>query len=245
MAPPRVRFEGLMPPRVPTGPLDPRVAEMQLRLSQIVVGTPASWQFGGLRDEAAALLAQETTTDCRDQLRDLLDRIGTFEAVQARYRNLPPDLQVFAVGSAGAQNAGAPNAAGQPEDASYASQVRSRVRNDLGLAAAGDNAGADNRMTDNGVTPTPGSPADDMKALYDAVGTLKPVVSRRPNAPQFALIGDDGQVVSFVTAPPDVNLQAYIGQRIGVRGSRGFMPEFRRAHVVASRVTNLENSLVK
>jgi hypothetical protein len=144
-------------------------------------------------------------------------------------------MQVFAAGNAGT----AAGAAATSDDATYASQVRDRVRNDLGLAAAA-NAGID-----NGVTPTPGGPDDDVKALYDAVGTLKPVVSRRPNAPQFALIGDDGQVVSFVTAPPDVNLQAYVGQRVGVRGSRGFMPEFRRAHVVASRVTNLENTLVK
>jgi hypothetical protein len=234
-SPPRVRFEGVTPPRVPTGPLDPRVAEMQLRLSQVVVGTPASWQFGALRDEAAALLAQETNTACRDQLRDVLERIGAFEAIQARYRGLPPNMQVFAAGNAGTSN----GVASQPADATYTTQVRDRVRNDLGLAAP------DDRGANNGVTPTPGGSPDDMQALYDAVGTLKPVVSRRPNAPQFALIGDDGQVVSFVTAPPDVDLQAYVGQRIGVRGSRGFMPEFRRAHVVASRVTNLENSMVK
>ena len=52
-------------------------------------------------------------------------------------------------------------------------------------------------------------------------------------------------MVTFVTASPDVNLQAYVGQRIGVRGSRGFMPEYRRAHVTASRVTPLEERLVK
>jgi hypothetical protein len=34
-----------------------------------------------------------------------------------------------------------------------------------------------------------------------------------------------------------VNLQSYVGQRIGVLGNRGFMPEYRRAHVTASRVT--------
>jgi hypothetical protein len=52
-------------------------------------------------------------------------------------------------------------------------------------------------------------------------------------------------VVTFVTASPDVNLQAFIGQRIGVRGNRGFMPEYRRAHVTASRITPLEQTLVK
>jgi hypothetical protein len=48
-----------------------------------------------------------------------------------------------------------------------------------------------------------------------------------------------------VTASPDVNLQAYVGKRIGVLGNRGFMPEYRRAHVTASRVTPLEERLVR
>ena len=61
---------------------------------------------------------------------------------------------------------------------------------------------------------------------YDAVGILRPVVSKRTGAPQFALLNERGQVVSFVTPSPDVNLQPYVGHRIGVTGSRGYIPEF-------------------
>jgi hypothetical protein len=121
-----------------------------------------------------------------------------------------------------------------------------RIRSDLGPDAA--------------ITPTPGvqppqtpgtgsfaigmdKPAT--QALYDAVGTLKPVVSRREHAPRYALVDDHGDVVTFVTASADMNLQPYVGKRIGVRGSRGFMPEYRRAHVTASRVTPLEEKLVR
>jgi hypothetical protein len=229
---PRIRFEGLS---APSGPLDPRVAEMQLRLSQVVIAAPAAWQFGGLREETAALLAQEQSPECREQLRDLLDRIATFESIQARYRTMPGLVQVAtsdaATAAAGSATIAA-SAGGSPT--SQSSELLARVQSDLGR--------------DNGVTPTPGGPtpaATATEALYDAVGTLKPVVSRRPNAPQFALIDDHGDVVTFVTASPDVNLQAFLGQRIGVRGSRGFMPEYRRAHVTASRVTALEQKLVK
>lgn len=80
---------------------------------------------------------------------------------------------------------------------------------------------------------------------YDAVGVLRPVVSKRPGAPQYALVDERGQVVSFVTASPEVNLQPYVGQRIGVSGNRGFIPEFRRGHVLAGRVTPLEQRLVR
>jgi hypothetical protein len=116
--------------------------------------------------------------------------------------------------------------------------VLARVRSDLGV--------------DNTITPTPGpAPAAvagsvaATQALYDAVGTLKPVVSRRDKAPRYALVDDHGDVVTFVTAAADVNLQPYVGKRIGVRGSRGFMPEYRRAHVTASRVTPLEEKLIR
>lgn len=229
--PPRIRFEGLS---AVGASLDPRVAEMQVRLSQIVVGPPMSWQFTSLREEAAALLAQDESPERREQWRDLLDRIATFETVQARYQNLSPAMQL--AGAAPPAGAAAASASVNTLDTGGNSDVLARVRSDL----AGD----------NGITPTPGGPAPPgaqaaTEALYDAVGTLKPVVSRRQNAPQFALIDDHGDVVTFVTASPDVSLQAYVGQRIGVRGTRGFMPEYRRAHVTASRVTALEDRLVK
>ncbi len=87
------------------------------------------------------------------------------------------------------------------------------------------------------------APGDQRK--YDAVGRLRPVVSRRENAPRYALVDESGDVVSFVTAAPDLNLQPYLGRRIGVNGRRGFMPEFRKAHVAANRVTPLTGSVLR
>ncbi len=80
---------------------------------------------------------------------------------------------------------------------------------------------------------------------YDAEGILRPVVSRRPGAPQFALVDDRGQVISFVTSTPDLNLQPYLGHRIGVVGVRGYIAEFQRANVTAARVTPLNDRLVR
>jgi uncharacterized protein YgiM (DUF1202 family) len=80
---------------------------------------------------------------------------------------------------------------------------------------------------------------------YDAIGTLRPVISKRPGAPQFAVVDDQGQVISFVTPAPDVNLQSYVGHRVGINGNRGFIPEFNRAHVTAGRVTPLNDRLLR
>jgi SH3-like domain-containing protein len=83
------------------------------------------------------------------------------------------------------------------------------------------------------------------QSQYDAVGMLRPVVSKRPGAPQYALVNEQGQVVSFVTPAPDVNLQPYLGRRIGIVGGRGYIPEFQRAHVTASRVAPLGDRVLR
>lgn len=75
---------------------------------------------------------------------------------------------------------------------------------------------------------------------YDAIGVLRPVVSKRPNAPQFALVDERGKIVSFITARPDLNLTPMIGQRVGVQGTKGFMPEYQHQHVSAERVAQLD-----
>jgi hypothetical protein len=80
---------------------------------------------------------------------------------------------------------------------------------------------------------------------YDAVGILRPVVSKRPGAPQFALVDDKGRVLSFVTPSPDLNLQPYLGRRVGITGNQGFIPEFQRAHVTAARVQPLSDRMVR
>jgi hypothetical protein len=244
---PRIRFHGLRAASDVAAQAD----ELELKLSRIVVAPPATWQLAELREETSALVAAEQSAEVRKQLRDLLERIATFESVQARYRTLPaagaaplanvaPGIVPLAGAAAGASAPGAaPTATAAPAPpqgpTSQSAEVLARVRSDLGV--------------DDGITPTPQSATETQQAateaLYDAVGTLKPVVSRRQQAPRFALVDDHGDVVTFVTANADVNLQPYVGKRIGVRGSRGFMPEYRRAHVTATRVTPLEEKLVR
>ena len=75
---------------------------------------------------------------------------------------------------------------------------------------------------------------------YDAIGVLRPVVSKRADAPKFALIDDQGKVATLLTPSPDLNLQALVGKRIGVRGTRGFIPEYHRSYIAASRATPLD-----
>ncbi len=214
-AQPRVRFEGLTPPAPVTVN---SIEELELRLSQTVVEPPKEWQLDSLETAANDLLVKTKTLPERAQLREVLERIARFQKVQTQYNSptvpAPAERDPFETASetAGETTAGA---------TSLSSSVRQRARQDL--------------ENDSPRAATDGP-------LYDATGLLKPVVSKRAEAPQYALLDERGKVVSFVTPTPDLNLKPYIGRRIGVHGKRGFMPEFRRAHVTVARVTPLRGT---
>ena len=70
-------------------------------------------------------------------------------------------------------------------------------------------------------------------AKWDATGKLTNVVSPRPNAPTYALLNSDREVVAFITPAPGVNLKAMVGRQIGISGQRGYMPELRKPHITA------------
>jgi hypothetical protein len=76
---------------------------------------------------------------------------------------------------------------------------------------------------------------------YDAVGTLRPVVSKSGDAPQYALVDDQGKLLTLITPSPDVNLQTLLGRRVAVRGTKGYLPKFQQPHLTANRVSPVEN----
>ncbi len=82
-------------------------------------------------------------------------------------------------------------------------------------------------------------------ARFDGQGRLTQVISRKFGAPRYALLNSDGQVRYFVTPAPGVNLRPYVGQQVGVSGSRGYMSEYRRQHVTAKRITVLDGPLLR
>ena len=77
------------------------------------------------------------------------------------------------------------------------------------------------------------------------MGQLTQVVSPKVGAPRYALTDASGDVRCYVTPAPGVNLQNYLGQEVGVTGTRGYMPEQRATHVMARHVTPLEGSMFR
>lgn len=76
---------------------------------------------------------------------------------------------------------------------------------------------------------------------YDGVGQLTRVVSSKLDVPRYVLVDDVGEVRCYVTPAPGVNLRHYMGRRVGVNGTTGYMPEQRAHHVMARHVRALED----
>ncbi|MBN2473188.1 MAG: SH3 domain-containing protein [Pirellulales bacterium] len=80
---------------------------------------------------------------------------------------------------------------------------------------------------------------------FDGVGQLTRVVSEKLGAPRYALVDRDGQVRCYVSPAPGMNLRYYVGQEVGVSGTRGYMPEQRAHHVMAQHVNVLDGGRIR
>ena len=205
----------------PSTPTGGQVARLERQLSIIVAEDPTTWQFEELRRVASRLLVDASTASERGRLRQVLGKISRFEEIQQRRAQMglaPALANRGPAATPGGPPAAAtgPLAANTPQRSSWLS----RGPNQLPSASA---------------NPSP----------FDGVGTLRPVVSRRRKTPRYALVDNAGQVVSFATPGPGVNLQPYLGRKIGVRGNRGYIPELRQTNVMARRITALDPALVR
>ncbi len=63
---------------------------------------------------------------------------------------------------------------------------------------------------------------------------LATVVSRRPDAPRWTLVDEHNNILAFIAPQSGVNLAPLVGQQVSVRGSKGYMPEYKRPYLVAS-----------
>lgn len=87
------------------------------------------------------------------------------------------------------------------------------------------------------LTKAPAQP----RSPHDAQGVLRPVVSKRTNAPKYAVVNERGEVTTLVTPQPEVakSFEKLVGKRVGLNGQRGFLTDLQRQHLVAERVTPL------
>jgi hypothetical protein len=183
------------------------LADVDLALSLAVAGPSEDWNLEPIRDRLRLAAARATTAEERTRAEAIDTRLARFEAVQAR------------------QVALAQGPAADPSPLRLGSMWSS-------LSAVGS------RPVRPGVLPG-GRPADGRPDWtppdqIETTGRLATVISRRPDAPRWALVDGENNVLVFVTPRPGVSLAPRVGQQVTVRGAEGYMPEYKRPYLVAS-----------
>ena len=189
-----------------TAPLE-ELSDIDLALSVAVTGEPSSWNLEPVRERLRRTAAHVSTDAERARVEALDARIARFEGIQGRHRTI----------------AAVPASAGEPLKIggmwSSLSGIGSRpIR--PGVLPGGVSADGQSTWT----------PPD----VVETTGRLATVVSRRPDAPRWAIVDQHNNVVAFIAPQTGVNLAPLVGQEVSVRGARGYMPEYKRPYLVAS-----------
>lgn len=217
------------------------VYQLQQRLSEMVTRPMQQWNFGELKDKVQYYISNGSSPTERGQARLLLERIGEFErhAMKSGYSlsslnngsamGGPPVTSVPAVGT-GSFSSGSFIAgefiAGSANGGSFASNPASPTTAPV--------------VTASFAAPATGSGSDTIAAKnFDATGWLVPVHAAQPGQPTHALTSDSGQIIAYVTSLPGMNLDRFVNQAVGIHGLRGYLNEFRAAHIEAQNVTRL------
>ena len=183
------------------------LADIDLALSLAVAGPSDAWNLGPLRERLRLAATRATSETERTRAQAIDARLARFEAIQARQRAL----------------AAAPPAGDAP------------VR--IGgmwssLSALGSRPVRPGVMP--GGAPAGGQPTWTPPDQVETTGRLATVISRRPDAPRWALVDEQNNVLTFIAPQAGLNLAPLVGQQVSIRGARGYMPEYKRQYVVAA-----------
>jgi len=206
------------------------LGKLDLELSTMVVEEPTVWAFGDLRLAAEGLKRQAQTAVERGLVKVLLTKIDRFERIKSHYATLSTfRREVDLVSSR--KGVGPPRLKGSDP---FSDGLLARRESDVAAASP--------PASDPTASPGPGAAPERPAASgggFDGVGRLTPVVSQKLDAPRYALVDEDGEVACYVTPSAGVPLGHYVGQRVGVNGTRGYIPEQRAYHIMAQHVTVL------
>ncbi|MDZ4818793.1 MAG: hypothetical protein SGJ20_07455, partial [Planctomycetota bacterium] len=202
---------------------------LDFELSTIVTEDSRRWDFRTLSVRCEEAIKQAQNPADRGKIRLIQARMQKFAELRDQEMRLATSTGRAATGTArptvGSTSSGSTTAISDP----FAAITR---RSSTAAVAPPANP------TSTGLSSLIGTdPLSTESSKFDGIGKLMRVKSQRPNAPKYALVNEENDVVSFVSPAPGVNLQAYEGRYVTVTGQRGFLPELKKGHITAQRVS--------
>ncbi|MBI2477950.1 MAG: hypothetical protein HYV60_04685 [Planctomycetia bacterium] len=89
-----------------------------------------------------------------------------------------------------------------------------------------------------GLSATPAS--SDFDPRFDGRGWLLPVHSSHQASPPYALLDQQGQILTFVSPAPGLNLHRYLRKEVGIFGQRSRAEFLKKPHLTADRIVDME-----
>jgi len=224
-----------------SGSIQSQLEALELDLSAMLSEEPTAWSFSSFNQRSDKLLDQAGSALERGKVRIFQNKLARFAEIKQRTLDQQALLATQPARSktpATSAVAGTTPAASPFALPKQSSEWVPGARPGSLIASQGLGMG--------GPLKNPATITDPVMGRYDAIGKLMPVVAKRPNAPKFALVDANNKVVSFVSPGPGVELQAYVGQQIGVMGSKGYMPELagNPAHITATTVGTTDPAVI-
>lgn len=187
-------------------------------LSRMVAGTPSSWALDAIERRANGVMDDAASAMVRARARKLLGQVERFQDIRKRQSDLARYSRSYNVPHSNVPLSTQPDSSAGPE-----------------TAPAPVPEYALDRTPAAGRAPV----RREVDGRFDGTGRLTPVASQRLGAPQYALVDEQGAVRYYVTPAPGVSLRRYVGQEVGVTGSRSPLPDGRGEQLTARRVMSL------
>lgn len=201
--------------------------DINTELALMLAEEPSVWNCDELIRRTESLLAAAQSSSERAHARLLLNRLVRAAQVKKRFD------AVYGVSKS------SPAGAGQAVVQALRGETPADMSQPgLTLAAAGPAAPAPMPITP--AERSVGAGAERNQSPYDAIGKLTRIMPSRNGGPRYALLDDRGRVGWYVTPAPGVNLQHYVGRRVGITGSRHALPDLNAPHLTARHVAPLE-----
>lgn len=213
-----------------SGSIQNQLEALELDLSAMLSEEPTAWSFSSFNQRSDKLLDQAGSALERGKVRIFQNKLARFAEIKQRTLDQQSLLATQPSRPKTPAMAGTTPAASPFALPKQSTDWVPGARPTSMIASQGLGLG--------GPLKAPATITDPVMGRYDAIGKLMPVIAKRPNAPKFALVDANNKVVSFVSPGPGVEMQAYVGQQIGVMGSKGYMPELQGnpTHITATTI---------
>lgn len=192
-----------------------QLEDMDLELAEIVAKERDKWDFRDLEERVLEAKRHADTALERGLAQKLLKKIDRFGGIQEQMEEVDSGL---------AEREERPNTMvdGNVRRIDYEEEISERNDGEVEAAESRRDIAED----------------EDKEAVagrYDGLGILTAVVTQKVDSPRYALVRRDGTVACYVNPAPGVNARRYLDQRVGVVGTKGYLPDLQAKVVMAKR----------